>query len=59
MKLTLPALGFLTLAVAVSVDLTALNNLIKQCNSQQRQTLASRQEGCTQANVAVRKEWCK
>lgn len=59
MKLALSALGFLTLAVAVSADLAALNLLISQCNAQQRQTLGTRQEGCTQSNVAVRKEWCE
>lgn len=58
MKLTIPALGFLTLAVTVSADLAALNHFVSKCNYQQRQTLASRQKGCTQANVAVRKEWC-
>lgn len=58
MKLTLPILGFLALAVAVSADLAALNKLIWQSKIQQRKTLARRQEGCTRQNVAVRKEWC-
>lgn len=61
MKFLLPTLGLLTLGTAITTNVTSnattMEELVSKYKAEQMKILASRQEGCTQENVGIRREW--
>ena len=57
MKGLLSLFGLLALAMMVVADEALFRNITKQYKKQLKSQLASHTSGCTEGNVAVRKEW--
>lgn len=57
MKLTLPMLGLMAFAITVSAQAEVMKNISIHSNIEWTKKFANRTQGCTKANVGVRREW--
>lgn len=57
MKFTLPMLGLMAFAITVSAQAEVMKNISSHSNTEWVKKLANRTQGCTKANVGVRREW--